>query len=169
MNNQHAIVNNYFLFTFTLIVKIKTNQDFMENYAKLIHKSHITYLPTNFPVQFYGLPDGKVYILFARLYEIKFQRSGIEFVTAEHLEFSYNYAEEKLILHGNPDSKKPVYSELVDKPSPRFKILKVNREFKSLAEAFVQLNQKAKTQLSQKPQDIQIIPEKGNKDHLSIA
>lgn len=169
MNNRKGIVNNFFFFTFTIIVEIKTYQDFMENFAKLIHKSHITYLPTNFPAQFYGLPDGKVYILFARLYEIKFQRSGIEFITAEHLEFSFNYAEEKLISHGNTDSKKPVYLEQVDKPNPRFKILKVNREFKSLAEAFVQLNQKAKTQLSQKTQDIQIIPEKGNRDHLSIA
>lgn len=169
MNNKHTLVNNFFLFTFTILVKIKTNQDFMENYAKLIHKTHITYLPTNFPAQFYGLPDGKVYIIFARLYEIKFQRSGIEFITAEHLEFSYNYAEEKLILHGNLDSKKPVYPEQVDKQNPKFKILKVNREINSLAEAFVLLNQKAKTQLLKKPKDIQIIPEKGNRDHLSIA
>jgi hypothetical protein len=141
----------------------------MENFAKLIHKTHITYLPTNFPAQFYGLPDGKVYILFSRLYEIKFQRSGIEFVTAEHLEFSYNYAEEKLILHGNMDSKKPVYQEQVDKQNPKFKILKVNREINSLAEAFVLLNKKAKTQLAKKPEEIQIIPNKGNRDHLSIA
>ena len=169
MNNERPIVNNLFLFTFTIIVEIKTNQDFMENFAKLIHKSHITYLPTNFPAQFYGLPDGKVYIIFARLYEIKFQRSGIEFVTAEHLEFSYNYTDEKLILHGNQDSKKTVYPEQVDKQDPKFKILKVNREINSLAEAFTLLNKKAKTQLLKKPEDIQIIPEKGNRDHLSIA
>lgn len=141
----------------------------MENFAKLIHKSHITYLPTNFPVQFYGLPDGRVYIIFARFYEIKFQRSGLEFVTAEHLEFSYNYSEEKLIPNGINDSKKPIYSELVDKPNPKFKILKVNREFNSIGEAFVQLNQKAKAQLLKKPENIKIIPNKGNQDHLSIA
>jgi len=141
----------------------------METFAKLIHKSHFTYLPTNFPVQYYGLPDGKVYILFSRLYEIKFQRSGIEFVIAEHLEFSYNYDEGKLIMHGNPDSKKPVYAELVDKPNPKIKILNVNRGINSFAEAFVQLNNKAKAQFLKKPEDIQIIPEKGNHDHLSIA
>jgi len=141
----------------------------MENFAKLIHKSHITYLPTNFPVQFYGLPDGRVYILFARFYEIKFQRSGLEYVTAEHLEFSYNYSEEKLIPHAIHDYKMPVYSELVDKPNPKFKILKVNREFNSIGEAFAQLNKKAQTQLLKEPIDIQIIPNKGNQDHLSIA
>ncbi len=141
----------------------------MENFAKLIHKSHITYLPTNFPVQFYGLPDGRVYILFARFYEIKFQRSGIEYVTAEHLEFSYNYNEEKLIPQGNYDSKKPFYSELIDKPNPKIKILKVNREFNSYAEAYFQLNKKAKTQLLKKPEDIQIISSNESHDHLSIA
>ncbi|HSO85420.1 MAG TPA: hypothetical protein VLQ91_02635 [Draconibacterium sp.] len=141
----------------------------MEIFAKLIHKSHVTYLPTNFPVQFYGLPDGKVYILFARFYEIKYQRSGIEFLTAEHLEFSYNYNEEKLISHGNSDANKSVYSELVDKPNPKIKILKVNREFNSFAEAFAQLNKKAETLFQKKPEDIQLIPNKGNQDRLSIA
>ena len=63
----------------------------------------------------------------------------------------------------------PVYSELVDKPNPKFKILKVNREFKSIGEAFVQLNKKAQTQLLKEPIDIQIITNKGNQDHLSIA
>ena len=141
----------------------------MEIFAKLIHKSFVTYLPTNLPVQFYGLPDGKVYIIYARFYEIKYQRSGLEFVTAEHLEFSYNYSEEKLIPVGNNDNKKPVYAELVDKPNPKIKIIKVNREFNSFAEAFIQLNKKAKDQLSKQPEDIQILPNKGNQDHLSIA
>jgi hypothetical protein len=141
----------------------------MEIFAKLIHKSFVTYLPTNFPVQFYGLPDGKVYIIYARFYEIKFQRSGLEFVLAEHQEFSYNYEEDKLVTFGNKDAKKPVYSELVDKPNPKIKILKVNREFNSFGEAFAQLNKKAKTQLEKKPDDIQIIPNKGSQDRLSIA
>jgi len=141
----------------------------MEIFAKLIHKSFVTYLPTKFPVQFYGLPDGKVYIIYARFFEIKFQRSGLEFILAEHLEFSYNYDEEKLISTGNQDNKKPVYSELVDKPNPKIKIIKVNREFNSFAEAFNELNKKAKTQLQQKPDDIQIIPNRGDQDRLSIA
>jgi hypothetical protein len=141
----------------------------MEIFAKLIHKSFVTYLPTNFPVQFYGLPDGKVYIIYARFYEIKYQRSGLEFILAEHLEFSYNYEEEKLISVGNHNTKKAIYAELVDKPDPKIKIIKVNREFNSFAEAFAQLNKKAKTQLEKKPDDIQIIPNKGSQDRLSIA
>lgn len=141
----------------------------MENYAKLIHKTHITYLPTNFPVHYYGLPDGKVYVVYARFYEIKFQRSGLEFILAEHLEFSYNYVEEKLTLHGNAESKKTIYPELVDKPNPKIKIVKVNREFNSFAEAIVQLNKKAKAQLNKKPANIEIVPNNGKEDRLSIA
>jgi len=141
----------------------------MENYAKLIHKTHFTYLPTNFPVHYYGLPDGKVYVLYARFYEIKFHRSGLEFVLAEHLEFSYNYSEEKLSLNGNQDAKRPVYPELVDKPNPKIKIIKVNREFNSFAEAIVQLNRKAKVQLNKKLKNIEIIPKNENQDQLSIA
>lgn len=140
----------------------------MENYAKLIHKSHITYLPTKFPVQFYGLPDGKVYVIYARFYEIKMQRSGLEYVLAEHLEFSYHYKEGKLTLHGNPETQKSIYSELVDKPNPKIKIIKVNREFYSFAEAFVQLNNKAKAQFLKKPKNSPSI-NKGDQDHLSIA
>jgi hypothetical protein len=141
----------------------------MEIFAKLIHKSFVSYLPTKFPVQFYGLPDGKVYIIYARFYEIKFQRSGLEFILAEHQEFSYQYEEEKLVSTGNQAAKKAIYSELVDKPNPKIKILKVNREFNSFADAFAQLNKKAKIQLEKKPDDIQIVPNKGSQDRLSIA
>lgn len=141
----------------------------MENFAKLIYKSNTTYLPTNFPAQFYGLPDGKVYIIFPRFYEIKYQRSGLEYILAQQLEFSYNYNEEKLVVNEKKGKSKPVYSELVDKLSPKIKILKVNREFNSFAEAVAQLNRKAKTQFLKRQDQIQIDPDKGKLDRLSIA
>lgn len=141
----------------------------MKNFAKLIHKSHITYLPTNLPVQFYGLPDGKVYLIYARFFEIKFKRSDLEFVLAEHLEFSYNYTKEKLVPHGI-DNKIPIYSEMVDKPEPKIKILKVSRDFNSFTEAFVQLNKKAKDLFLNKPEKIQFFLNQDDKQNqLSIA
>jgi hypothetical protein len=141
----------------------------MKNFAKLIHKSNITYLPTNLPVQFYGLPDGKVNVIYARFYQIKFDRSDLEFILAEHQEFYYNYVDEKLFQLGSSETQPPVYSEMVDKINPKIKILKVNREFNSFAEAFVQLNKKAKDLLLNKPEVIKIIPNKGNQNQLSIA
>lgn len=142
----------------------------MENFAKLIHRSHTTYLPTRFPAQFYGLPDGKVYIIFPRFYEIKFQRSGLEYVLAEHLEFQYDYEKEKLSYKGETaNGKSTVYPELVDKPNPKFKILKVNREFNSFAEAVESLNKKAKNQYQKIRNKIQVINNTDKLDHLSIA
>jgi len=141
----------------------------MKNYAKLIHKSNITFLPTNFPVQFFGLPDGKVYLIYARFYEIKFDRSDLEFVLAEHAEFFYNYDDEKLFLFGNQGVQKPMYSEMVDKMNPKIKILKVNREFNSFAEAFIQLNKKAKDLFHKKPEIIKIVSNEENQNQLSIA
>jgi hypothetical protein len=87
---------------------------------------------------------------------------------AEHLDFSFNYKEGKLISNINKDSKGPVYPEMVDKPNPKIKIVKVNRELNSFAEAIAQLNRKAKTQLEKAPENIEIVPD-NDKDQLSIA
>jgi hypothetical protein len=115
----------------------------MECFANLIYKSHMTYIPTNLPVQFYGLPDGKVYLIYARFYDIKFGKSGIEYVIAEHEEFSYDYECGKLIPLELNTRQLPVYVEMVDKPDPKIKILKVDRTLNSYAEAYTRLNKKA--------------------------
>jgi len=115
----------------------------MKSVAKLIYKSKMTYFPTILPVQFYGLPDGKVHVIYARLYEIEFDRTYQEFVFAEHKEFSYDYENEKLIPHNTELKKSPVYNELVDKQNPKFKISKIYRNLSSYAEAYSELNKKA--------------------------
>jgi hypothetical protein len=91
----------------------------MESFVKLIHQSSMTYLPSKTPVQFYGLPDGKVYLIYTRFYEIKFDRTYLEYVFAEHKEFSYDYWNDKLIPHEKPKLNSPVYKESVDKPDPK--------------------------------------------------
>lgn len=114
----------------------------MESFAKLIYRSNITYFPSKLPVQFYGLPDGKVYVVFARFYEIEYDRTYLEYVFAEHKEFSYDFENEKLIPHSN--SHGPVYNEIVDKPEPKVEIIKTFRNISSFAEAYDQLNKKAR-------------------------
>src|SRR5690606_35050749 len=104
----------------------------METFVKLIHQANMTYLPTKVPAQFYGLPDGEVYLIFPRFYEIKFDRTYLEYVVAEHKEFSYDYDKEKLIPHTLPRKNAPVYNEMVDKPDPQIKILKIYRNISSL-------------------------------------
>ena len=117
----------------------------MENYARLIHKSYMSYLPTKLPVQFYGLPDGKVYLIYASFYEVGFERSGIEYVIAVQEEFLYDYKNEKLINASDSKKHLTVYNEMVDKPNPKIKIQKVYRSVNSFGQAFKILTKKAQT------------------------
>ena len=112
----------------------------MEPVARLIHKTNMSYLPTSLPVNFYGLPDGQVYIIYSRFYEVNYNRSGQEFVLAIQQEFFYDYATGKLYLDSGAQKEYPVFPEMVDKPHPSIKILKVYRNFRSYAEAERHLN-----------------------------
>lgn len=112
--------------------------------AKLIHKTDMTYLPTAFPAHYYGMPDGKVYLIFSRFYRVNYGEpgNGIEFVFAEHNEFFYDYQNEK-ILSKNSLNQAPVWEENVDKPYPKISIIKVDRNLNSYGEALVVLNHDA--------------------------
>ena len=101
------------------------------------------------PVQFYGLPDGKVYIIYAQFYEVEYDRTYLEFVFARHKEFSYDYENEQLIPHDKSVLKYPVYNEIVDKPNPKIEIIKTFRNINSYAEAAEHLNRKAQMILKQ--------------------
>ncbi len=108
----------------------------------------MSYLPTQLPVRFYGLPDGHVYLIYARFYEVKYDRTYIEYVFAEHKEFTYDYEKEQLISLSKPERKLPVYSEMVDKPEPQIEILKIHRNINSFKEAFDLLNLRAQKMIN---------------------
>ena len=112
----------------------------MEYLAKIIHKTHISYLPTSYAVQFYGMPDGKVVFIYAR--DSKTNTSH-EFVFAEHKEFSYDYYRGKLMLHKNNTVKEAVYTEMIDKPNPQYTIFMVSSEICSYTEAYNTVNRMA--------------------------
>lgn len=111
--------------------------------AKLIHKTHTTYLPTPFPVHFYGMPDGKVYLVFSRFYEVDYGKTGLEFIFAVHKEFYYNYEKEELNSIQNEFFRNPIYSEMIDKPEPKIRTVKIYRNLNSYGEAQALLNKKA--------------------------
>lgn len=108
--------------------------------AKLIHKTDMTYLSTPFPAHYYGMPNGKVYIVYSRFYEIKFGETGLEFIFAEHKEFSYNYELEKVIPNNGTNKKMPIFAETIDKPNPKISIKKIVRNLNSYGEALICLN-----------------------------
>ncbi len=122
----------------------------MKSFVKLIYRSNISYFPSKLPVQFYGLPDGKVYVVYARFYEIQYDRTYLEFVFAEHKEFSYDFENERLIPHDVIARNFPVYNETVDKPEPKVEIIKTFRDINSFAEAYQHLNKKAQNILRQR-------------------
>jgi len=126
----------------------------MEFKARLIHKTNMSYLQTSLPVNFYGLPDGKVYLVYSRFYEIDFNRSGLEFVLATHEEFSYDYDSGDLYLSNDGKSLLPVFPEMVDKPDPVIKIFKVYRNFNSYGDAQLHLNELAKDLIKKKSRRI---------------
>ena len=115
----------------------------MENYVVLIHKANTSHLPTNLPAQFFGMPDGKVIIIYARLYDICFDDFGVEFVLAEHQDFSFNYSK-RTIVPIKSKTTGPIKKELIDKPNPAFTIKEVWRNINSFAKAYEKLNLAAK-------------------------
>ncbi len=119
----------------------------MRPLAKLLHKTYASYLPTAFPAHYYGMPNGQIYLVFSRFYEIKFGGSGLEFVFAMHKEFSYDYENDKIIPTKNIKTHLPVFAESLDKPDEEISILKIRRGLNSYGEAFNVLNQEARNML----------------------
>lgn len=123
----------------------------MKKKAKLIFKTYRSSLPTPLPVIFYGLPDGKVYIVYSRFYQINFDTSGLEFVFAVQEEFKFDYENEKLLSVNNP--QKPLFANRVDKPEPRIKILKVYRSINSYGQAQIFLEEMA-CKMGRQPEEV---------------
>ena len=115
----------------------------MQTLAKLIHRTYASYLPTAFPAHYYGMPNGRIYVIYSRFYEIRFGGSGLEFVFAVHKEFKYDYEKEIIIPKKNFMIKMPVFAEQVDKPDLKFNIVKICRGLNSYGEAIKLLNAEA--------------------------
>jgi hypothetical protein len=113
----------------------------MEDKSKLIHQSRISYLPTTMPVDFYGFPNGNVMVVYSRFYEKYFDHSELEFVFALHEEFIYDYKNDKLLLKEDSKKSNPLLPEMIDKPEPKIKILKVYRSINSYSQAKKTLNE----------------------------
>lgn len=115
----------------------------MKPVAKLIHKTYASYLPTDFPAHYYGMPNGKIFVVFSQFYEAEIGKTGLEFVFAEHKEFTYDYNNDALIPKSKNKNLTPVFAEHLDYPKAKFNVLNINRNLRSYGEALVFLNQKA--------------------------
>lgn len=114
----------------------------MELTAKLIYKTQTTNLPTPLPAYFYGMPNGKVYVVYSRFYEVDFDSSALEFVLAVHKEFTYDYENESVFSLSLNEIIPPAYYKMIDKVDPKIKIKKVFRKLDSYEEVFQKLNKR---------------------------
>jgi hypothetical protein len=112
----------------------------MQTTAKLIHRATASYLPIAFPALYYGMPNGRIYIVYSRFYEIKFGGSGLEFVFAVHKEYKYDYEKEIIIPRKKFSLSTPIFAEEVDKPDIKINIVKICRGLNSYGEAINLLN-----------------------------
>jgi len=103
----------------------------------------MTYFPTSLPVYFYGMPDNKIYLIYARFYDINFNKSGLEFVFAEQEDISINYETGQIITREYLKIDLNDFKEFVDRPDPRLKIVNVFRNLDTYSEAQVILNELA--------------------------
>jgi len=115
----------------------------MKSIAKLIHRTYASYLPTAFPAHYYGMPNGKIYLVFSRFYEEAIGDSGLEFVFAEHNDLFFDYDNNRILNKDIDKHNIPVFVEDVDRPGTKISILSVNRGLNSYGEAQIFLNGEA--------------------------
>jgi hypothetical protein len=89
------------------------------------------------------LPDGKVYLIYSRFYEVNFSKTDLEFVLAVHKEFTFDFENEELYSAVLNDVIQPALYNLVDKADSKIKILKVYRNLNSYSDATAKLYKKA--------------------------
>jgi hypothetical protein len=116
----------------------------MKSIAKLVYQTYITYLPTAFPAYYYGMPNGKIYLVFSRFYNAAIGKSGLEFVFAEHNDYSFDYEKETILARNDNSGTTPVFAECIDNPNSKFNIVSISRKLRSYSEAQHFVNRRAK-------------------------
>lgn len=112
----------------------------METKVRLLYKSYMTYFHTSLPVYFYGMPNGKVYCIYARYDKNNMNNTKLEFVFGENEIFTYNYHSHTISAFGTEVSLHN-FKELVDQPGHRIKKIKIYDGLQSYAEAQSFLNE----------------------------
>lgn len=115
----------------------------MELSYRLLHKSNNTQLQTSQPVYFYGLPDERIYIIYARFYEISFSKSGLEFVFAILEDYNYDFDSGKIMDANFIEINLLDFQNRLETSDFQIKIHKSYRNIKSFLEVQKKLNKKA--------------------------
>ncbi len=119
----------------------------MKSSARIIYKSYMTYFHTFMPVYFYGMPNGKIQVMYARFCDTQTNKSGLEFIFAEHEDFVYNYETDKIYFRKFIEIDRKDFMRMVDQPDQHLKVFSINDTFNSYAEAQHFLNNKQHNKL----------------------
>lgn len=92
--------------------------------------------------------------MYARFFDGGNSISELEFVFAEHEDYSFNYETEELMGNGDVTLSLQAFKEMVDQPEQRIRIVKIYRGFTSYAEAQKFLNHQTREMVSSLPLEI---------------
>jgi hypothetical protein len=100
----------------------------METKPKLIYKATCTHLPTAFPAYYFGMPDGRVYIVYSKYYETVQGKTkiGYDIAALGKEEIYYDYEKEKLFMNNNSGPELLIINHLIGYHK-HIKILKTSK------------------------------------------
>ncbi len=107
----------------------------MKLQAHLIYKSEFTCFPTSLPVYFYGLPNGKVILLFAQSDADFAFDTSLKWFLAEHIDFSYDYHSGTILTEDFQEVGIDEFMELADNLEQRVIVLATFGNFLNKSEA----------------------------------
>jgi hypothetical protein len=91
--------------------------------------------------QYYGMPDGNVYMIYSLSYKTSAGQSGLKFVIARLKEFSYEYENETLYELLKGERKPALQFMVVDKCNQKIQVIKSSKTVRSYTEAEILLSQ----------------------------
>lgn len=103
--------------------------------ARLVYKSNNTCFHTFLPVYFYGLPSGKMVVLFTREKENLQLNKSVEWVLAEHLDFKFDYELDAIVDTQNRELDFEEFMEYTDKLEQHVKHLRTFGNFSTTTDA----------------------------------
>lgn len=108
--------------------------------ARLVYKSNNTCFHTILPVYFYGMPSGKMIVLYSREKDDFQLKRPVEWVLAEHLDFKIDYDMDAIVDLQNREIKFDEFMEFTDKLEQHVKHLQTFGNFTTSTDAQQYLN-----------------------------
>lgn len=91
--------------------------------SKLIYQSDNTCFQTFLPVYFFGMPDGKMLVVFTRFKNDNPQDMMQEWIVAQHLDYQYNFSTDKIFTSENQEIDITEFMDLADNLEQRVRPL----------------------------------------------